>query len=274
MAIEAHNVRVIGEGRETVVLGHGFGTDQSTWKHLAPHLATGSNYKVVLFDMMGAGTTNPEFFDFERYSTLQGHAFDLIAILEELQVTNCIFVGHSLSCMVSLVASILRPDLFVKLVMLNASCKFVNTHDFYGGFEQHEIDQLAEAMTTNYLSWCSGFAPLIVGGDMDSVAVQEFSRTLFNMRPDISLCTFKMIFESDLRSLLCMVTVPCHIVQSSKDMAVPSTVTDCLQQSIGSKTIVEIIQTEGVVAHRLRYKAVAQFTCTSMDRQNVPENER
>ena len=121
----------------------------------------------------------------------------------------------------------------------------MNTHDFYGGFEQQEIDQLSEAMTTNYLSWCSGFAPLIVGGDMDSVVVQDFSRTLFNMRPDIALCTFKMIFESDLRSLLCMVSVPCHIVQRSKDMAVPSTVTDYLQQNIRSKTIVEIIQTEG-----------------------------
>lgn len=125
MATEAHNVRVIGEGPETVVLGHGFGTDQSVWRHLVPHLTVELNYKVVLYDVMGAGTTNPDFFDFDRYSTLQGHAFDLLAILEELQVTKSIFVGHSLSCMVSLIASIIRPDLFVKLVMLSASCKSV-----------------------------------------------------------------------------------------------------------------------------------------------------
>ncbi|XP_071694789.1 karrikin insensitive 2 receptor CA-like, partial [Rutidosis leptorrhynchoides] len=245
MAAEAHNVSVIVEGRETVVLGHGFGTDQSAWKHLVSHLTMEPDYKVVLFDIMGAGTTNPDFFDFDRYSSIQGHAFDLLAILEELEISKCIFVGHSLSCMISVIASILRPDLFDKLVMLSASCKFVNTHDFYGGFEQREIDKLFEAMKTNYLSWCSGFAPLIVGGDMDSIVVQEFSRTLFNMRPDIALCNFQMIFESDLRGLLHLVSVPCHIIQSSKDTAVPSMVTDYLHRHIGSKTIVEIIQTEG-----------------------------
>lgn len=123
--------------------------------------------------------------------------------------------------------------------------RFVNTHDFYGGFEQHEVDELYEAVKTNYLSWCSGFAPLIVGGDMNSVVVQEFSRTLFNMRPDIALCTAHTIFESDLRSVLSLITVPCHIIQSSKDMAVPRFVTDYLHQNIGSNTIVEIIQAEG-----------------------------
>nr|XP_043608827.1 probable esterase D14L [Erigeron canadensis] len=249
MAAEAHNVTVIGEGREIVVLGHGFGTDQSAWRHLVPHLAMNPNYKVVLFDIMGAGTTNPEFFDFDRHSTLQGHAHDLLAILVELEITKCIFVGHSLSCMVSLIASILRPDLFVKLVMLSPSCKFMNTHDFYGGFEQNEVEQLYEGFKRNYFSWCTGFAPLVVGGDMDSVVVQEFSRTLFNMRPDIALCTFKMIFESDLRGLLHLVSVPCHIIQSSKDMAVPSMVTEYLHQNIGSKTIVEFVQTEGHLPH-------------------------
>ncbi|KAL8200552.1 hypothetical protein R6Q57_011891 [Mikania cordata] len=125
MTTEAHNVKVIGEGRETVVLGHGFGTDQSLWRHLVPHLTIEPNYKVVLYDIMGVGTTNPDLFDFSRHSTLEGQALDLLAILEELNVTICIFVGHSLPCMVSLIASIIRPDLFLKLVILSASCKLV-----------------------------------------------------------------------------------------------------------------------------------------------------
>ncbi|KAD3640890.1 hypothetical protein E3N88_30113 [Mikania micrantha] len=245
MKAEAHNVKVIGEGQETVVLGHGFGTDQSLWKHLLPDLATEPNYKVVLYDIMGAGTTNPDLFDFSRYSTLEGHAMDLIAILEELKLTRCVFVGHSLSCMISLIASVLRPDLFVKLVLISPSCKFVNTDEFYGGFKQHDVDQLYEAMKTDYLSWCLEFARLIVGGDTESVAVQDYSRTLINMKPDIALCTLQMIFESDLRNLLGQVQVPCHIIQSCKDAAVPSTVTDYMRRNIGSTAIVEIMQIEG-----------------------------
>ncbi|OIT21157.1 putative esterase kai2 [Nicotiana attenuata] len=183
---EAHNVKVLGTGDRTIVLAHGFGTDQSVWKHLVPHLV--DDYKVVLFDNMGAGTTNPDYFDFERY---------------------------------------------------------LNDVDYYGGFEQEDLDQLFEAMRSNYKAWCSGFAPLAVGGDMDSVAVQEFSRTLFNMRPDIALSVLQIILQSDLRHLLPHVTVPCHIIQSMKDLAVPVVVSEYLHQNLGGGSIVEVISTDG-----------------------------
>lgn len=116
---EAHNVKVLGSGEQVLVLAHGFGTDQSVWKHLLPHLL--EDYRVVLFDTMGAGTTNPDYFDFERYATLEGYAYDLLAILEELRIESCILVGHSVSAMIGAIASISRPDLFTKLVMLSGS---------------------------------------------------------------------------------------------------------------------------------------------------------
>ncbi|EPS71370.1 hypothetical protein M569_03387, partial [Genlisea aurea] len=243
----AHNVNVLGSGETTVVLGHGFGTDQSAWKHLLPHLVDG--YRVILYDNMGAGTTNPDYFDFDRYATLEGYAYDLLAILEEFGVEKCIYVGHSLSSMTGAVASILRPDLFHKIVMVSASPRFVNADDYYGGFEQSEIDELCAAMEANYKSWVSGFAPLAVGGDMRSTAVQEFSRTLFNTRPDIALSVFRTVFTFDLRHFLARVTVPCHIIQSSKDLAVPVTVAEYLHQNLGGKSIVEVIPTEGHLPH-------------------------
>lgn len=225
------------------MLAHGFGTDQSLWKHLVPHLV--DDYRVILFDNMGAGTTNPEYFDFERYSNLEGYAYDVLAILEELQVQSCIFVGHSVSAMIGAIASITRPDLFSKLISINGSPRYLNDVDYYGGFEQEDLDQLFEAMGSNYKAWCSGFAPLAVGGDMDSVAVQEFSRTLFNMRPDIALSVAQTIFQVDLRQILCHVTVPCHILQSIKDLAVPVVVSEYLHQNLGGESIVEVMTSDG-----------------------------
>ncbi|KAK4754164.1 hypothetical protein SAY87_002268 [Trapa incisa] len=240
----AHNVKVIGSGNpQTVVLAHGFGTDQSVWKHLVPHLV--DHYRVVLYDNMGAGTTNPEYFDFDRYSSLEGYAYDLLSILEELKIESCIFVGHSVSAMIGAVASITRPDLFSKIVMLGASPRYLNASDYFGGFEQEDLEQLFEALGENYKAWCSGFAPMIIGGDMESVAVQEFSRTLFNMRPDIALCVLQTIFNSDMRSILSMVTVPCHILQSMKDLAVPVVVSEHLHQHLGGVSIVEVMSSDG-----------------------------
>ncbi|KAK9678487.1 hypothetical protein RND81_11G214800 [Saponaria officinalis] len=240
---EAHNVKIVGKGEKIIVLAHGFGTDQSVWKHLVPHLV--EQYKIILYDNMGAGTTNPDFFDFERYSTLEGFAHDLLAILEEFSVTSCVFVGHSLSAVVGAMASLLRPDLFSKLVFVSASPRYLNDVDYYGGFEQEDLKQLFDAMQSNYKAWCTGFAPLAVGGDMDSVAVQEFSRTLFNMRPDIALSLAQTIFQSDVRHLLCHVTVPCHIIQSMKDLAVPVVVSEYLHQNLGGDSIVEVMSSDG-----------------------------
>ncbi|XVE82882.1 hypothetical protein DITRI_Ditri16bG0041400 [Diplodiscus trichospermus] len=240
---EAHNVKVLGPGDRVIVLAHGFGTDQSVWKHLVPHLV--EDFRVVLYDNMGAGTTNPEYFDFNRYATLEGYAYDLLAILEELQVDSCILVGHSVSAMVGAIASISRPDLFSKIIMISASPRYLNDVDYYGGFEQEDLDQLFEAMAANYKAWCSGFAPLAVGGDMESVAVQEFSRTLFNMRPDIALSVAQTIFQSDMRQILGLVTIPCHILQSVKDLAVPVVVSEYLHQNLGGESIVEVMTSDG-----------------------------
>lgn len=126
---EAHNVKILGTGDRTIVLAHGFGTDQSVWKHLVPHLI--DDYKVILFDNMGAGTTNPDYFDFERYSKLEGYAYDVIAILEELQIRCCIYVGHSVSAMIGAIASIARPDLFTKLVAVSGSPRLISSFPFY-----------------------------------------------------------------------------------------------------------------------------------------------
>ncbi|KAK6125281.1 hypothetical protein DH2020_016180 [Rehmannia glutinosa] len=243
IAEEAHNVRVVGSGLQTIVLAHGFGTDQSVWKHLVPHLV--DEYRVVLYDNMGAGTTNPDYFDFERYTTLEGYAYDVIAILEELQINSCIYVGHSVSAMIGVIASITRPDLFTKIVTISASPRYLNDPNYYGGFEQDDLVQLFDAMKSNYKAWCSGFAPLAVGGDMESVAVQEFSRTLFNMRPDIALSVAQTIFYSDIRPLLGHVTIPCHIIQSMKDLAVPVVVSEYLHQNLGGESIVEVMATDG-----------------------------
>ena len=117
--LQHHNVRIVGSGSQVVVLGHGFGTDQSVWQFCLPHLA--ARYKLVLFDLMGAGSTDPELFSFTRYATLHAFADDLLAILEELEIERCMYVGHSVSGMIGLLASIERPQLFTKIVLLGAS---------------------------------------------------------------------------------------------------------------------------------------------------------
>lgn len=81
-------------------------------------------------------------------------------------------------------------------------CRYLNDVNYFGGLDQEDLNQLFLAMQSNFKAWVSGFAPLAVGADIDSMAVQEFSRTLFNIRPDIAFSVARTIFQSDLRNIL------------------------------------------------------------------------
>ncbi|KAH9316273.1 hypothetical protein KI387_024900, partial [Taxus chinensis] len=144
--LNALNVKVVGTRRRILVLSHGFGTNQSIWQRILPHFVR--DFQIVLFDLICAGSVNPDYFDFQRYGCVEAYAKDLITILDELGVEKCMFVGHSLSAMVGCMASIKRPSLFTKLVLFGASpsesssgsigtCQYPNNGDMdilKGGF--------------------------------------------------------------------------------------------------------------------------------------------
>ena len=118
--IEALNVRVFGSGERILVLSHGFGGDQSMWKDILPYLVP--DFKVIVFDLVFAGSVDPKHFDFDQSSnSLAAYADDILAILEELKIDRCMYVGHSVSGMLGCLASIKKPELFKRLILLGAS---------------------------------------------------------------------------------------------------------------------------------------------------------
>lgn len=244
--LKALNVRVEGNGDKVLVFAHGVGTDQSAWQRILPFFT--QNYRIILYDLVCAGSVNPDYFDYRRYSILDAYVDDLLNILDSLGVLRCFYVGHSLSAMIGLLASIRRPELFAKLILVGASPRFLNDKDYHGGFEEGEIETVFSAMKANYEAWVNGFAPLAVGADVPE-AVREFSRTLFNMRPDITLFVSRVVFNSDLRGMLGLIKVPCCIIQTSKDVSVPTSVAEYLKTHLGGKTTVEILRTEGHLPH-------------------------
>ncbi|KAK1654058.1 hypothetical protein QYE76_071863 [Lolium multiflorum] len=240
------NVRVVGSGERVVVLSHGLGTDQSVWSRVLPYLTR--DHRVVLYDLACAGSVNPDHFDFGRYNGLDAYVDDLLSILDALSIKRCALVGHSVSGMIGIVASIRRPELFAKLVLIGCSPCFQNDGDYHGGFEVQEVQEVFDAMSANYMAWATGYAPLAVGADVPE-AVQEFSRTLFNVRPDISLHVCRSVFKTDLRGVLGMVKAPCVVVQTARDISIPAIVAAYLKAHLGGHTTVELLPTEGHLPH-------------------------
>src|SRR5690349_14347407 len=126
--LSRNNVRVIGRGPRTMVLAHGYGCDQNMWRYIVP--AFENDYRIVLFDYVGHGKSAASAFNPERYATLQGYADDVLAICEALAIHDAVFVGHSVSCMIGILAAQKDPTRFGSLVLIAPSPCYVSDDDY------------------------------------------------------------------------------------------------------------------------------------------------
>ncbi len=236
--LERNNVKILGNGDRTLVFAHGFGSAQSAWRHQVA--AFEPNFRIVLFDHVGAGESDFTAYSPRRYSSLYSYAEDLLDLCAELKLTECILVGHSVSGMVSLLAALVEPQLFSQLIFVGASPRYLNDRGYVGGFDQSDLDALYAAMSSNYYAWASGFAPLAMGNPDKPELAQEFAKTLAAIRPDIAQAVARVIFESDHRQELPRLQVPTLILQSSNDIAVPLEVGKYMADKISQSQLINI----------------------------------
>lgn len=248
-----HRARLIGEGTELLVLSHGMGTDQSAWSRLEPLLP--ARYRLLLWDLPGAGPLVPDDFDLRRYASIASWSDDLLALLDEVGVERCRYLGHSVSGMIGALAAVEDPQRFEQLLLLNASPRYLDAPGYIGGFKAADLQALYQAIATHYADWVAGFAPAAIAEDAPA-AVREFADGFLSMSPDVTLAVARTIFESDLRHALPSIRVPCVLVHSRDDIAVPEAVARYMHQHLPDSRL-EWIQARGHLPHMSAPQAVA-----------------
>lgn len=202
-----------------MLFAHGFGCDQNMWRYVAPAFA--DRYQVVLFDHVGAGSTDPTSYDPERHDSLQGYAEDVVEICDALGLRDVVFVGHSVSAMIGVLAHVARPDLFAALVLVGPSPRYINDEGYVGGFDQPDIEELLGSLESNYLGWSSAMAPVIMGnGDRPELG-QELTASFCRTDPEIARQFARVTFLSDNRKDLGAVSVPTLVLQCRDDVIAP-----------------------------------------------------
>ena len=237
-ALVRNNVRVGGnEGGQPMLFAHGFGCDQNMWRLVTP--AFEADHRIVLFDHVGAGHSDPSAYSVDRYSSLDGYAEDVLQICRELDLADVIFVGHSVSSMIGVLAAARAPDLFAKLVLIGPSPRYVDDDDYVGGFSREDIEELLDALDSNYLGWSRAMAPVIMGTPERPELGEELTESFCRTDPELARRFARVTFLSDNRADLAAVTVPTLVLQCSSDVIAPLAVGEFVHQAVpGSEMVV------------------------------------
>lgn len=238
---QRHGIHIIGEGPATVVMAHGFGCNQSMWRNFVP--AFRDRYRIVLYDLLGSGNSDLAAYDTEKYGRLQGHADDLLAIIDACATGPVIFIGHSVSAMIGMLASIARPDKFIANIMVAPSACYIDDDHYRGGFSPADITDLLDTLDSNYLGWSSAMAPVIMGAPGQPELSEELTDSFCRTDPTIAKHFARVTFLSDHRADLAQSSVPTLILQCSDDVIAPRSVGAYIHAMVPDSTLVDIDNT-------------------------------
>jgi sigma-B regulation protein RsbQ len=218
-----NNVTVGGDpaGRP-MLFAHGFGCDKHIWRFVVP--AFEDRFRTVVFDYVGAGGSDLTAYDPDRYGSLQGYAQDVLEICAALDLQDVVFVGHSVSAMVGVLAANADPERFGAMVMVGPSPRYIDDGDYVGGFSREDIDGLLSSLDSNYLGWSSAMAPVIMGNPERPELGAELTASFCQTDPEIQKRFARVTFLSDNRGDLGRVTVPALVLQCSDDAIAPDAV--------------------------------------------------
>jgi sigma-B regulation protein RsbQ len=207
---------------QPMIFAHGFGCDQSMWRYVWPEFA--DDYRVVLFDHVGFGHSDHAAWDPTTYASLEGYAEDVLGICRELDLTDVVFVGHSVSAMIGVLAAAAEPDRFERLVLIGPSPRYIDDDGYTGGFTREDIDGLLDSLATNYLGWSSEMAPVIMGNEDRPALSEELTNSFCRTDPAIAAHFARVTFLSDNRDDLARVTTPSLVLQCAQDAIAPEAV--------------------------------------------------
>jgi sigma-B regulation protein RsbQ len=225
---------------QPMMFAHGYGCDQNMWRFVAPAFA--DTHRLVLFDHVGNGRSDLSAYDDDRHSTLHGYADDVLDIVHEHDLHDVIFVGHSVSAMIGVMAANKEPERFAKLVLVGPSPRYMNdpADGYVGGFAQSDLDALLDALDSNYLGWSSQMAPVIMGNPERPELGQELTNSFCRTDPEISKKFARVAFLSDNRDDLLRLRTPALILQCSDDVIAPNFVGDYVHKHTQGSTLVHL----------------------------------
>lgn len=229
--IEKFNIQIHGTEDQPLLLINGFGCTQKIWDALTVDFSV--DHQIIQFDHVGTFGASKSEFSAEKYSNLTAYANDIIEICEFLEISEVIAVGHSIGCMMGVLAAIKRPELFKALVLITPSPRHLPDENYSGGFSKASLNDLLRKLDKDSSDWVDYMAPIILGNEEgDNKLANELIEMFCSLPNDVVKTMAKTHFMNDSRLYLKQLSQKTLVIQTEKDLLVPSEVTQFLLDEI------------------------------------------
>lgn len=211
--INGRGINVSDEGNKdgpAFVLANSLGTDLRIWDRFLQNFP--QRYRVIRFDKRGHGLSDISKNDF----SIEGLASDIIEILDDKQISDCVFVGVSIGGLIGLQVVLNRPDLVKALVFSNSSAK-VRDEAFWNDrikiIEKVGLDAVGDSILEKW------FSKEFRKNEAEELLAWRNMLIRTPQRGYLDCC--RVLKHTDLRERLGEVKVDTLAISGSEDGAIP-----------------------------------------------------
>jgi sigma-B regulation protein RsbQ len=245
-------VKVFGSGPLTLLMVHGYGCNQAMWRRMAPTLA--ERWQVVMVDLVGFGQSDFSAWTPTRYAGLDGHAQDLVEVLQHLKSVPLVTIGHSVGATICVLAELMDPALVAAHIMVAPSPCFADDGDYQGGFARRDLEALLARQEIDMFGWSERVAGLVMKQPGTHDLTMELVRSFCGAHPPAAKALARATFLGDYREAIAEVSKPTLIVQSLHDDLASVRVGEYMAERMPASTL-RVIPTWGHCPHLLAPEA-------------------
>jgi pimeloyl-ACP methyl ester carboxylesterase len=193
---------VSGEGSPALVFIHGWMCDQTFWS--AQVDAFSPTNTVVTIDIAGHGLsgTNREGWP------LLAFGGDVQAVIEHLDLTDVVLIGHSMGGPVALEAARLMPNRTLGVIAVDS------LQDADAKYDPDQIAGIFEAYENDFVGTCLQFTSSMFTESADPKLVEWVTSNMCDHSPDISIPLLREFVDYDLGQALAAVDVSVRYINA------------------------------------------------------------
>lgn len=198
----------------------------------------GSFCRLLVFDQRGTGLSDPVALN--ALPTLEEWMDDLRAVLDAVGWKGAAVIGHGDGGLVSLLFAASWPERTRALVLIDAYPRLRQADDLPGAYPPEVIDEFLTWLETG---WGTGeFAALVARSQAENPAFRgRLARAeRLSVSPGTAVAIQRLVCDSDLRSILPMISAPTLVIAHARNPYVPARLSRFLAQHIIAARHVEL----------------------------------